>query len=354
MLREGIIGTLSRGPENAARTASQLGRRVDCSGVPGSGGGPALCSAKAGSGELMDRDKEDSRRNSARDQTTESEAGTVQWIASSTGRGPRPRPRRTDFPRSSRSAWEAAVPRGRQEVRPRAPIGQEAPEALELPAVDDYDADDGVEANARLTGMTAAVLLALLAVEGFTILSIGKLLTLHVVIGMVLVPPVLLKIGSTTWRFARYYLGAPEYRRKGPPPVLLRLLGPFLVVLTLAVLSSGIALLLGPSSARSELSTIHKATFILWIAAMVVHVLGHVVDTARLAPKDFYWRTRRQVRGASRRQWALVGALCLGLLLAVAVAPKVGPWRSVGTPAHLITPAGNVGSSHSAHSAPRL
>jgi hypothetical protein len=157
-----------------------------------------------------------------------------------------------------------------------------------------------VEANARLTGMTAALLLVLLAVEGFTILRIGKLLTLHVVIGMVLVPPVLLKIGSTS-----------------------------------------------PPNARSELLTIHKATFILWIAAMVVHVLGHLVDTARLAPKDFYRRTRRQVRGASTRQWALVGALCLGLVLAVVVAPKVGPWRSGGTPVHLITPAGKAGASTS-------
>lgn len=234
--------------------------------------------------------------------------------------------------------------RGRQEL-PR-----DAPEWQELPEGDGYADDEGVEANARLTGMTAAVLLVLLAVEGFTILRIGKLLTLHVVIGMVLVPPVLLKIGSTTWRFARYYLGAPEYRRKGPPPALLRLLGPFLLVLTLAVLGSGIALLLGPPSTRSELLLIHKATFILWVAAMAVHVLGHLVDTARLAPKDFYRRTRRQVRGASKRQWALVGAICLGLLLAVVVAPKVGPWRSGGTLVHLITPAGKVGAVTSAQS----
>jgi hypothetical protein len=259
------------------------------------------------------------------------------------------------------SAWEAAVTRGRQELPREAAVTrgrQELPrdalawgDALEE---DGYVADEGVEANARLTGMTAAVLLVLLAVEGFTILRIGKLLTLHVVIGMVLVPPVLLKIGSTTWRFARYYLGSPEYRRKGPPPALLRLLGPFLVVLTIAVLGSGIALLLGPASARSELLLIHKATFILWVAAMAVHVLGHLVDTARLAPKDFYRRTRRQVRGASKRQWALVGALCLGLLLAVAVAPKVGPWRSRGTPAHLISPAGKVSASTSAQSHPRV
>jgi hypothetical protein len=195
--------------------------------------------------------------------------------------------------------------------------------------------------------MTGVLLLLLLAVEGFTILRIGRLLTLHVVIGMVVVPPVLLKIGSTTWRFARYYLGSPEYRRKGPPPAILRLLGPFLVVLTLAVLGSGIALLLAPSSARSELLLIHRVTFIAWIAAFAIHVLGHLVDTARLAPKDFYWRTRRQVRGASKRQWALVGALCLGVLLAVVVAPKVGPWRSGGAPAPLISPPGNGGAATS-------
>ncbi len=193
-------------------------------------------------------------------------------------------------------------------------------------AVDDDDTDDGVEANARLTGTTALVLLLLLAAEGYTILRVGAHLTLHVVIGTILVPPVLLKVGSTSWRFARYYLGSPDYRRKGPPPMLFRLLGPIVVALTLAVLGSGIALLLGPSSLRQELLLVHKATFILWIGAMAIHVLGHFVETMQLAPKDFYWRTRSQVRGAGKRQWALIGSLCIGVLLAVAVAPKVGPW----------------------------
>ena len=221
---------------------------------------------------------------------------------------------RAEFPRSSVTAWEAAVTHPRHQ-----PTG-----------VDDDDTDDRVEANARLTGMTALVLLLLLAAEGYTILRVGAHLTLHVVIGMILVPPVLLKIGSTGWRFARYYLGSPPYRRKGPPPLLLRLLGPIVVVLTLAVLGSGIALLLGPSSMRQDLLLVHKATFILWLGAMAIHVLGHFVETMRLAPKDFYWRTRSQVRGAGKRQWALVGSLCIGVLLAIAVAPKVGPWISEG------------------------
>ena len=79
--------------------------------------------------------------------------------------------------------------------------------------------------------MAAALLLVLLVAEGLTILHVHSLLTPHVVIGMVLVPVVLLKIGSTTWRFARYYLGDPEYRRKGPPALLLRLLGCWVQIL---------------------------------------------------------------------------------------------------------------------------
>ncbi len=189
---------------------------------------------------------------------------------------------------------------------------------------------DSVEANARLTGSTAAVLLVLLAAEGVTVLRVGRLLAPHVFIGMLLVPPVLLKMGSTTWRFARYYLGSAEYRRKGPPPALLRLLGPLVVVLTLTVFATGIALLLGPHGWRSQMLLLHKASFVLWLGAMTIHVLGHLVDTARLAPRDWLRRTRRQVEGAGLRQWALATSVALGLVLAVLVVPRVGPWLAVG------------------------
>ncbi len=189
---------------------------------------------------------------------------------------------------------------------------------------------DGVEANARLTASVAVVLFVVLAAEGVTILRIRPLLTPHVFIGMLLVPPVLLKIGSTTWRFVRYYLGSPEYRRKGPPPIVLRLLGPVLVTLTLVVFASGIALLLMPTSWHARLLFVHKASFILWIAAMAIHVLGHLLDTARLAPRDWMHRTRREVSGAGLRQWSIAGSLVLGLFLAFITVPEVGRWLATG------------------------
>ena len=188
----------------------------------------------------------------------------------------------------------------------------------------------GVEANARLTASVAVVLFVLLAAEGLTILRIRNLLTPHVFIGMLLVPPVLLKIGSTTWRFARYYLGSPEYRRKGPPPLALRLLGPLLVALTTVVFASGIALLLAPAGWHDRLLFVHKASFIVWIAALAVHVLGHILDTARLAPRDWMHRTRKQVSGAGLRQWSIASSLALGFVLALITVPEVGRWLAAG------------------------
>jgi hypothetical protein len=182
----------------------------------------------------------------------------------------------------------------------------------------------GVEANARLTSSVAVVLLLLLAAEGATLLRVRALITPHVFIGMLIVPPVLLKIGSVSYRFVKYYAGAPAYRRKGPPPLALRLLGPFVVVVTLVVLGTGIALLFVGVNLRSNLLLLHKVSFVLWFGAMTIHVLGHVLDMARLAPRDYYARTRDQVAGADIRQWMIALSLAVGFLLAALMVARVG------------------------------
>ena len=102
---------------------------------------------------------------------------------------------------------------------------------------------DTVAGNARITGGTAAMLLVLLAVEGATIPLIGSLRGPHIFIGMLLIPPVLLKLGSTGWRFARYYAGDRRYRRKGPPAMAMRLLAPGVILATLALFATGVMLL---------------------------------------------------------------------------------------------------------------
>jgi hypothetical protein len=139
---------------------------------------------------------------------------------------------------------------------------------------------------------------------------------LHVFVGFVLIPPILLKVASTGYRFVRYYAGSPAYRHKGPPPLALRLLGPMMVVLTLTLFITGVALLFASASLRSLLLTLHQVSFVLWFVVMTVHVLGHIRETARLAPRDLYRRTRHQVRGAGLRQWLLLASVVLGLFLA--------------------------------------
>jgi hypothetical protein len=118
----------------------------------------------------------------------------------------------------------------------------------------------GTEGNERLTTTAAAVLLVLLAVEGATLLSIRSLLSLsvHVFIGMLLIPPVLLKLASTGSRVACYYAGRREYRQKGPPALLMRLLvAPVVVASTAGLFASGVALIVvGPG--RGFLLGLHK------------------------------------------------------------------------------------------------
>ncbi len=174
----------------------------------------------------------------------------------------------------------------------------------------------GVDRNERLTAVTGAVLIVLLAALGVTILSIGQLIWWHVLIGMLLIPPVLLKLGSTGWRFLRYYAGSPEYVRRGPPVTPLRLLAPLVVVSTVVVFATGVALIVvGP--AGGILVLLHKASFVVWLFVTAVHVLAHL---RRLLPPA------RPVPGAVARGALLVGSIAAGVALAVATVRYGDSW----------------------------
>jgi len=119
---------------------------------------------------------------------------------------------------------------------------------------------------------------------------------------MLLIPPILVKMSSTLWRFARYYLGAPEYRHKGPPPAALRVIGPFVMLLTVLLFASGVLLLFSPVGWRGRLLQLHQASFILWFILMAVHVLAHLGDVVRVSTKDWSRRTRGLVAGSRARR----------------------------------------------------
>jgi hypothetical protein len=185
---------------------------------------------------------------------------------------------------------------------------------------------DGVAGNGRLTAALAAVLLVLLAAEGATIPWVGRLRVEHILIGLLLLGPVAAKLASTGYRFARYYLGAPAYVSKGPPPVVLRLLAPGVVFTTVALFGTGVALLLaGEPSGR--LVFLHKASFIAWFALMAIHVLGHLREVPRRALAD--WRSdprRSPLGGAGLRLAAVAAALAAGAAIAALAGSAAGSW----------------------------
>jgi hypothetical protein len=185
--------------------------------------------------------------------------------------------------------------------------------------------DAAAEGNSRLTSVTGIVLLVMFAVEGFTLLDVSGLITLHIVLGALLVGPVLLKIASTGYRFARYYSGAPAYVRKGPPHVILRVLGPVVIITSLAVIGTGIAL--GVASDSGPWGFLHRASFILWFGAMAIHVLGHLLEVWRAGTADFRHRTTRSKAPHRGARFALVGlALIAGVGTAAVVLPASSAW----------------------------
>jgi hypothetical protein len=107
----------------------------------------------------------------------------------------------------------------------------------------------GVDGNSPLTASTGIVLTVLLLVEGWTVLDVRGYITLHAFIGLVLIGPIALKCATTMYRFTRYYTGQPGYVKRGAPPVLLRLIGPLVILSSVAVLGTGVALLAGTAPA---------------------------------------------------------------------------------------------------------
>ena len=89
----------------------------------------------------------------------------------------------------------------------------------DAPSVTGSDASEAPRATRLLTIAAGVVLTLLLMAEGITLLQMGPLLSVHMFIGLALIPPVLLKLGSTGYRFARYYTQSRPYVEKGPPPL---------------------------------------------------------------------------------------------------------------------------------------
>lgn len=194
----------------------------------------------------------------------------------------------------------------------------------------------GTDGNERLTTVTGMILLVQLAVIGVTIIDLHQFVWLHLFVGMLLLGPVLLKMSSVGYRFVRYYTGSPAYRRKGPPALILRVLGPMVLLSTLGVLATGgILLVVGPSHSYPWL-LLHKATFIIWVGCMTLHVVGHLPGVAKTlgVVRDDAEPRPGASPGTIGRWIALASAVVGGLILALLLIPDFSAWTATGIVPH--------------------
>ena len=194
----------------------------------------------------------------------------------------------------------------------------------------------GPGGNEQLTTICSAILIVLLAVIGLTILRIGQLIWVHLFVGLVLVGPLVVKMASTGYRFARYYTRNPVYRKWGPPEPLMRAIAPAVVASTIVVFVSGLLLMIAGPGGRGQFLELHKVSFIVWLPFTALHVLGHLGALNRYfrIPSSSFGAagsaTDRVVTSSGRfgRETVLVGGLVAGLVLALALLPEYAPWTA--------------------------
>lgn len=150
-----------------------------------------------------------------------------------------------------------------------------------------------VEGNARLTNSIAVVFFVLVIPGGLTILPIARLIDPHLLIDLIQNSPTpweychddgALREVLPRWSRVRSHWSAASH---------LGLLDPSVIVLSMAEVVSGVALVVvAPNSWHPSLLQIHQATLQLWFLVTAIHSTARLVETATLVPRDWFGRPR--------------------------------------------------------------
>jgi hypothetical protein len=188
--------------------------------------------------------------------------------------------------------------------------------------------DSPIASNQRLTALTGLIVYVGLAAIAVTVIDISGLLEEHYLVGFLLVPPVLLKLGSTGYRFFRYYAGDHAYRLAGAPPILLRfVVAPILVASTVVVFATGLELWLFGLGFGSVWLTVHTASAAVMLLAAAAHLVAHLRRSTTTTWTDAMVKGREALSPRS----LVGGSLLLGAVLAVASLLYASPFsQSVG------------------------
>lgn len=197
----------------------------------------------------------------------------------------------------------------------------------------------GPAGNARLTAWAGLLLLAVTCAEMVTLLDVTGLIRWHVGVGIVLTALALLKTASTGWRILRYYTGSATYGSAGAPPLLLRLLGPLVVLATMSVLGTGFALIaIGQDASHRDLFavlgrrvsplTLHQLSFIVFAVVAGLHLLARFAPAVLLAGgRAHRGQPPSVVPGRPGRTSVVAASVLAGAIAVVLVVPSVTGWH---------------------------
>ncbi|HET7420809.1 MAG TPA: hypothetical protein VFL27_10550 [Candidatus Dormibacteraeota bacterium] len=195
----------------------------------------------------------------------------------------------------------------------------------ESPFGDAPSVDGPVLTNRRLTAIAGIVLYALLVAIAVTVVDIRRFLIEHYLVGFLLIPPVMLKLGSTGYRLLRYYSGSRPFRIAGaPPPILRFLVAPVLVVSTAAVFVTGLELWFFGLEFGSLWVSLHTLSALVMLAAVAAHLLAHTRLSAQAFASEVVARRREDRSPRS----IVVAALVFGAALAVASLLYASPFTA--------------------------
>lgn len=183
------------------------------------------------------------------------------------------------------------------------------------------------DGNERLTAAVGLILLVGTAVElGTLVFGLQTFLSWHVFVGFVLLPPIALKLASTGWRFMRYYTRNEDYRVKGAPQLLMRLLAPLLVAFTVLLFGSGVAMGFVHGNALQLVRRIHGPAAFFFTVTVGAHVLMYIRRALRSTAEDLVPRSRAEAAGATVRTLLVAAAIAGGLVVGVALLPDLHVW----------------------------
>jgi hypothetical protein len=175
----------------------------------------------------------------------------------------------------------------------------------------------GPRTNRRLTALTGTAILPLAALALLTGLFFGDLWRVHYFIGYMLLPVVLLKLGSTGYRMVRYYLRSGLYRFVQPPYPVGRLSSP-LLVLSVVLLYVSVIVMWVTHSQANPWGWLHTDAAIAFSVLVALHLGLYLPEAFHAVRGDLRPTPANEAMSRSWRLTVVSAAVLAGLVVALA------------------------------------